>query len=211
MSTFLYDIGLGKEWGVVDVIGLDSELLQLIPQPVGSLILLYPISKRQETGDGLQSVPGGVFYMKQSIGNACGTIALLNAVGNCLDQVSLTPGSPLANFYEKVKDMNPEERGKALETNTEISARHATSAQHGQTQAPDLNAETDFHFVPLIEKNGRLYELDGRKQGPIDCGPSSAATFLQDAAAHCMKIMSQCPDCLNFTIVALCKLSGPDA
>ena len=40
MSNFLYEMGLQREWGVVDVIGFDTELLHFLPQPVVALILL---------------------------------------------------------------------------------------------------------------------------------------------------------------------------
>ena len=28
----------------------------------------------------------------------------------------------------------------------------------------------DFHFIAFVENNGHLFELDGRKAGPVDCG-----------------------------------------
>ena len=35
------------------------------------------------------------------------------------------------------------------------------------------------HFIALVEKGGHLYEMDGRKDGPINHGATSAETFLQ--------------------------------
>ena len=37
-------------------------------------------------------------------------------------------------------------------------------------QAPSLDDKVDFHFIAFVEHDGRLYELDGRKSGPVDCG-----------------------------------------
>ena len=37
-------------------------------------------------------------------------------------------------------------------------------------QAPSLDDKVDFHFIAFVEKDGHLYELDGRKSGPVDCG-----------------------------------------
>jgi len=145
--------------------------------------------------------------MKQTIRNACGTIALLHSVGNCLDQVPLAADSTLQRFFDKTKDMSPEERGRELEKSSEISQTHESSAQAGQTTAPDIDSDVDFHFVAFVQKNGKLLQLDGRLDGVIEHGPSSAATFLQDAAATCTKIMAQNPDCLNFTAVALSRLA----
>lgn len=175
MSDFLYNMGLQKDWGVVDVIGFDAELLQFLPQPVGAVILLYPVSKVQSSGDGIEPVPEGVYFMKQTIGNACGTIALLHSVANCLDLLSLAPDSSLSKFFAKTAVMNPEERGRELESSSQIAETHASSAHAGQTAAPDLAAEIDYHFVAFVHKNGKLYEMDGRKQGTNrtrrnDCG-----------------------------------------
>ena len=108
MSNFLWDMGLQREWGIVDVLGLDEELLQLLPQPVIALILLYPVSQVQCPGDGVLPVPEGVYFMKQTIRNACGTIALLHSLGNCLDQVSLAANSILERFFSKTLPMSPE-------------------------------------------------------------------------------------------------------
>lgn len=208
MSNFLYEMGLQREWGVVDVVGFDSELLNFLPQPVVAVILLYPVSKVQSlSGDEPQTVPDGVYFMRQTIRNACGTIALLHAVANCQDQVALAPDSILQRFFDKTKDMSPEERGRELENSGEISQTHETSAQAGQTAAPDIDADVDYHFVAFVHKNGKLVELDGRRNGVIVHGTSSPSTFLQDAATTCVKIMAQNPDCLNFTAVALSKLA----
>ena len=46
----------------------------------------------------------------------------------------------------------------------------AVAASNGQTAAPKPTADLDFHFVSLVEVGGRLYELDGNNDGPVDCG-----------------------------------------
>ena len=90
-----------------------------------------------------QVVSPSLFFMKQTIGNACGTVGLLHALGNCTDKVAFSewhtigidPSFPprhvansqdvliyiavedgfLKTFFEKTKDMTPEERAEYLE------------------------------------------------------------------------------------------------
>lgn len=60
-----------------------------------------------------------------------------------------------------------------------------------------------YHFVAFVQKEGCLYELDGRKAFPINLGPSSEETFLHDAASACHSYMTRNPENVNFTIVAV--------
>ena len=53
--------------------------------------------------------PKKVFYMKQTISNACGTVALLHSVGNNLDSIKLEDGALKVGFvdYDRNCDLNP--------------------------------------------------------------------------------------------------------
>ena len=80
---------------------------------------------------------------------------------------------------------------------------HDAAAREGQTAAPALDDKVDYHFVAFVNVDGGLYELDGRKSGPILKRKSSPETFLTDAAAACKEYMTHDPDNINFTIMAL--------
>jgi hypothetical protein len=75
--------------------------------------------------------------------------------------------------------LDPHERSKLLETTPLFASIHAQAASTGQTAVP-TNLDTDYHFTCFIqaevEKDGvtskRLVELDGRRVGPVDRGPS---------------------------------------
>ena len=67
----------------VDVFGTDPEMQALVPGPILSLLLLYPITENTTNNPiGTISMDEKCFFMKQSISNACGTIAIIHALGN---------------------------------------------------------------------------------------------------------------------------------
>jgi hypothetical protein len=70
-------------------------------------------------------------------------------------------------------------------------------------QAPNLDDKVDFHYVAFVAVDGTLYELDGRKTGPLKCGDTTPDTFLTDAARECRRYMERDPDNIHFTLMAL--------
>ena len=211
MNSFLQKLGVPKEWEINDVFGLDPELLLMLPQPVLALLLLFPITEKYESFAREQeaamkdvTVSDKLYYMKQTISNACGTVALMHAVINSVNsgQISLGEG-PLKRFVEATRDLSPEERAVRLEDDDDICGAHDAAAREGQTRAPDREDQVDYHFVCFVSVDGGLYELDGRKSGPILKGKCGPDTFLNDAAAACKEYMTRDPENINFTIVAL--------
>jgi len=211
MNKFMSGLGVPSGWVINDVLGLDPDLLAMVPQPVASVILLHPINDKVESYRSEQEakieaagqeVAGEVYFMKQYVGNACGTVALIHAVANNLNKIDLTDG-PLKDFLEKTKPMSAEDRGHALETDEGISKAHEESAQEGQTEAPDRETKMDMHFVAFVEVEGNLYELDGRKKFAVNHGSTSADTLLADAAKACREFMDRDPEESRFAVVAL--------
>ena len=141
--------------------------------------------------------------MKQTISNACGTVAMIHAVANNRDRIQLKDGSFLKKFLDETANISPDKRAEALEADDKICATHDQVAQEGQTSAPNLEDKVDYHFVAFVESGGSLFELDGRKSAPINLGPTSRAEFLANAAKECQAYMKRDPENLNFVIVAL--------
>lgn len=211
MNKFLAGLGVPASWTIHDVYGLEEEMLNMVPQPVCAVILLYPfiekgrefLKKSEEAleAEG-QEISEKVYFMKQFVCNACGTVALIHAIANNTDKIELGDGA-LKDFMEKTMSLSPEERGHALEKDEGISKAHEESAQEGQTEAPDREDVVNEHFIALVEVEGNLYELDGRRKFPVNHGPTSADTLLQDAAKVCRQFMDRDPEESRFAIVAL--------
>ena len=215
MNQFLLKLGISPKFQFCDVFGLDPELLCMVPQPCHAIILLFPItdkyqqycsdeaSRIEKTG---QKLSEKLFFMKQTIGNACGTIGVIHAVANIKNKVDFLPDSIFEKFYLEAIKLNPEEKGKLLENSSAISKLHEQCALEGQTAAISSTEKVDLHFVALAHVDGNVYEFDGRKPFPINHGSSSADSFLYDAASVCKQFMARDQSELRFTVVALSEV-----
>jgi len=212
MNKYIKGLGTPEKFSLVDVLGTDSELLAMIPQPVLAILLLFPCNENYETycKEQVEALEKSgdtncdkTYFVKQTIHNACGTIALIHAISNNTDVISLTEGSPLEKFLRETKDKSPAERGEELEKNEEISTRHSEHALLGQTEAPNPEEQVNLHFVALVNVGGELYELDGRKPFPVKYGPTNATTFVEDAAKVAKQYMERDPNELSFSLMAL--------
>lgn len=88
-----------------------------------------------ETLDGGQS---SVYFMKQTIGNACGTVAMIHSIANNLDTIHLEDGV-LKTFLSETSSGTPEERAGKLEDNASVCNIHDEVAREGQTAvSPDF-------------------------------------------------------------------------
>ncbi|XP_069061376.1 ubiquitin carboxyl-terminal hydrolase isozyme L3 [Pleurodeles waltl] len=143
--------------------------------------------------------------MRQTISNACGTVALIHAVANNQGKLEFGQDSAMKKFLNQSSSMSPEEKAKFLEQDESIRVTHESSAQEGQTEAPNLDDKVDLHFITFVEAYGSLYELDGRKPFPVNHGSTSSDRLLEDAVEVCKKFMNRDPDELRFTLVALAK------
>lgn len=211
MNQFLWGLGLPEdEAECYDVYGLDEELLEMVPRPVLAVLFLYPITPQSEEERILQdSVKkehnDRVYFMKQTVGNACGTIGLLHAVGNLTSEIKFLEGSFLDRFYKSTAAMDPLERAAFLEKDREMEVAHSVAATAGETEASD---NVDTHFICFACVDGQLYELDGRKSAPISHGPSSPSSLLLDAAKAIQGMIQKNPDSMNFNVIAISKKAG---
>ncbi|XP_039002396.1 ubiquitin carboxyl-terminal hydrolase 3-like [Hibiscus syriacus] len=211
MNQFLWNLGIPETvTECCDVYGLDDELLAIVPQPVLAVLFLYPITSQTEEerlhqDNEKRNVSSKVYFMKQTVGNACGTIGLLHSVGNITSEIKLQEGSFLDRFFKSTATMDPLERAAFLEKDVEMEVAHSVAASAGETEASD---NVDTHFICFTCVDGELYELDGRKSGPVSHGPSSPSSLLQDAAKVIKGMIQKNPESLNFNVIALTKVAA---
>lgn len=84
----------------------------------------------------------------------------------------------LKSYLDAARVLTPEERGKLLEGDTAFTDAHQTLAKEGPTES-NADEFANHHFIALVQKNGELYELDGRKSFPIKHGSTTDEKFLE--------------------------------
>jgi len=198
LTRFCHLMGVKEGWEVVDVWGLDPDLLALVPQPVVSLVLLFPTKNsdgtkaRQFNVVEKQEIDDKVYYLRQLEGhldNACGTIAMLHSLLNNRSILGLEGGEGVVEkFYNQSKEMDGEQRGKFLDTYQDIVNVHNMLVGEGQSNTVE-SEKVCHHFVCLTGVDGHLVELDGAyNSGPLvvekiqdgDTLLTSAARFVQN-------------------------------
>lgn len=181
MSRLVHQLGLPPSLGFTDVFSIDEpDLLALVPRPSNSLLLVFPVSKTYEASrqaeDATKPVYTGsgptepVTWFKQTIRNACGLIGLLHAVSNGSPRETVTPGTDLDVLLKDAEPLQPEQRAELLYESKALESAHADAARLGDTAAPQAQDEVDLHFVAFVKVGDRLWELDGRRKGPLERG-----------------------------------------
>lgn len=207
LNKMMDKLGVGGSWRFVDVLGLEEEQLSTVPKPCCALMLLFPLTQQHESFRKQQAdnVAAGseVYFLKQTVGNSCGTIALLHAVSNNKVHMTFDDGSALKKFLDDTADMSIDERAKQFEENQAIKEAHNDIAAQGQCrpEADDVN----FHFIAFANVNGQLYEFDGKMEGAINHGTTKNETFVTDAAKVCRCFMDREKGEVRFSAVALCQ------
>ncbi|XP_010188373.1 PREDICTED: ubiquitin carboxyl-terminal hydrolase isozyme L5, partial [Mesitornis unicolor] len=158
---------------VEEIWSLEPENFEKL-KPVHGLIFLFKWQPGEEPAGSVvqDSRLDTLFFAKQVINNACATQAIVSVLLNCAHQ-DIHLGETLSEFKEFSQSFDAAMKGLALSNSEVIRQVHNSFArqQMFEFDAKSSAKEEDaFHFVSYVPVNGRLYELDGLREGPIDLG-----------------------------------------
>lgn len=221
LNGFMQRVGVEGSFSFADVLGLEPDLLQYVPQPTLAVCLLFPSKAvRKPRLEALQGqedarrAPPSTFYLIQhkEFGNACGTIAAIHTIANLAGSggeggvLPLKPDSPVKRFLSAARGLTPDAAGTALAEASDLheASEAAAKSEKAQTKTPGRDDKVDGHFVVFLEVEGHLVELDGCMGFPIDHGAITSGGLLEDAARIIrMEFMAQAPGNPNFSVMAL--------
>lgn len=217
LNQFARGVGLPQVWEFVDVFGVEPDLLSMVPPSCVAVTLLFQCTanarkQKQEQQERIekqtQKVSPNLVYMKQYVGNACGTIACLHSMANNQKVIGLDPSCAVSKFVEAIKGKTAIAAGEMLADASDLHLVSEASAAGGQTAAPAAAAGVDCHFICFVEKDGDVYELDGTKEFPINHGPSNGEFMKAVAEVVKNEFMKVDPTSIHFNMMALVKSSS---
>ncbi|XP_033643262.1 ubiquitin carboxyl-terminal hydrolase isozyme L5-like [Asterias rubens] len=152
-------------------------------KPVHGLIFLFKWQAGEEPSGAVvqDSRMDKIFFAKQVITNACATQAILSVLLNCQHE-DIDLGKKLSEFKDFTSSFDPTMKGLSISNSEVIKQVHNSFARQQMFEFDSSLANKDedaYHFVGYIPINGRLYELDGLKEGPVDLGKCDPGDWLK--------------------------------
>ncbi|CAI6332535.1 unnamed protein product [Periconia digitata] len=181
MNQLAAKLGLSSELEFYDVYSLDDpELLAHIPRPALALLVIIPLTPAwdqfRKAEDATMEPYAGfgpdepVIWFKQTIGHACGSIGLLHSVFNSPAVDYIKPDSDLATIRNLAIPLDMTKRAQMLYDSEPFEIAHKSVEQAGDSAA-DLTGEREGgHFVSFVKSAGKLWELEGSRNGPLERG-----------------------------------------
>jgi len=148
-----------------------------------------------------------IFFAKQVINNACATQAILSILLN-VNQKDVELGITLDDFKAFSSTFDAQLKGLSLSNCDVIRNVHNSFSRQQMFEFDASLAKDDddvFHFVGYMPIDGRLYELDGLKDGPMDLGAIETGADWTDVARPIIekRMQKYSNDEIHFSLLAL--------
>lgn len=181
MNALAAKLGLSSKLQFYDVYSLDDdELLAHIPRPVLALLVIIPLTpawdESRKAEDANKEPYSGfgpdepVIWFKQTIGHACGSIGLLHSLINGPAIDFIEPGSDLAMIRSQAIPLDMTRRAEMLYNSEPFELAHKSVEQVGDSYADPTDGRDGGHFVSFVKSGGKLWELEGSRNGPLERG-----------------------------------------
>ncbi|KAH0019597.1 ubiquitin carboxyl-terminal hydrolase, partial [Aureobasidium melanogenum] len=164
MDRLAKKLGLSNSLRFYDVYSLDEpELLAHIPRPALALLVIIPLTAAWD-----QNRKAGDEHKEAYTG--CGSdepvIYLIN--GPAVDFIE--PDSDLANIRSQAIPLNMVRRAEMLYNNEAFEIAHKSVEEAGDSHVDPSLKRNGGHFVSFVKCDGKLWELEGSRKGPLDRG-----------------------------------------
>ncbi|KAJ5369463.1 hypothetical protein N7509_014075 [Penicillium cosmopolitanum] len=139
------NLGVAPGLSFHDVISTSPEMLEWIPRPIHALVVLAhdPIynAARSAIEPTIPEYQGSgpdepVVWMKQTIGHACGLMALLHCLFNYEGGLYVAPDSELDKLRTRAIELGPADRADLLYNSKFLEDAHMEAASRGVIKSP---------------------------------------------------------------------------
>merc|ERR1712127_30336 len=164
INKYVKNLGINTDkFEYVDIYGLDPDLLAMVPKPIYAVLLLFPCTKMytdyqfkkiEDIKAKGQEVSKNVFFTKQTVSNACGTVAIIHSLANNKEFLNIDPATSFGKFLDATREMTPAQAAEYLKTDASITNAHQASAEEGQTAPPPMEEQIELHFIAYVHRDG---------------------------------------------------------
>lgn len=172
-SVILREMGV-EDVTVREVFAITPDLLDMLPQPIYGLILLF---RYREFGneDQADECPTDVWFANQlPAQNSCGTLAMINTLMN---NPEISIGEHLLQFRDFTSDMTPFQRGEAFASFNFVKKIHNSFAKK-----MDI-LEGDRHLSYKVRRAQRQKDLEFEKKTKKPTSKSRSRRHSGDSVA----------------------------